>query len=130
MDKLIGGLESIKVLFKTKAKQSENASYWEDFARITDGAIKALAENCWRDAEKEQPKEAGRYFVYDSAECVYPMMYEPDNEPDERWGFWESCWDKESLAETDRYWTTVLRDADVLYWMSIPEPPKGAESDG
>ena len=45
MSKFIEGLESIKVLFDTKAKQSENAGYWKDFAGIIADAISTITES-------------------------------------------------------------------------------------
>lgn len=48
MNRLIEGLESIKVLFDTKAKQSENAGYWKDFAGIIADAISTITEKTQR----------------------------------------------------------------------------------
>ena len=48
MSRLIEGLESIKVLFDTKAKQSENAGYWKDFAGIIADAISTITEKTQR----------------------------------------------------------------------------------
>ena len=48
MSRLIEGLESIKVLFDTKAKQSENAGYWKDFAGIIADAISTITEKTKR----------------------------------------------------------------------------------
>lgn len=131
MSRLIEGLESIKVLFDTKAKQSENAGYWKDFAGIIADAISTITE-------KTQRIENMETMIEDMEERIAIMS--------------EGGWHKatELPKETDDYIVTIIEmerwksvttrnyrisfgwglfsNEKLVCWMPFPKPPKEGEA--
>lgn len=109
----------------------EKQTHLENLQKVNEELEKRIAimsDDGWHNAQTDPPKKNGRYFIYDKIRNVYPLEYEVDHEPDDRWGFWEEYW-KDGTLEYEGRWTTIHRDADVLYWMQIPEPPKDSEQE-
>ena len=141
MSRLIEGLESIKVLFDTKAKQSENAGYWKDFAGIIADTISTITEKTqrienmeeriaimtehglWIPVEERLPeiKEGKEYFgteciVCDKYKQVFPLRYCLHNVRGRKVHRWV-------------YEDLRLYYGEVAYWMPLPEPPKEGEAE-
>lgn len=87
--------------------------------------IAIMSEGGWHDAEKDPPKESGKYFVFDKNEGILQLEYDECID-DERWGFWEEYFDMETLGSMGSDWKPY--PLKVLYWMIMPEPPKGEET--
>ena len=147
MSRLIEGLESIKVLFDTKAKQSENAGYWKDFAGIIADAISTITEKTQRIENMETMiedmeeriaimTEGGWISVEerlpDAGKACYVAYYYHHPYAGEGYAVYQGfaglsgdgAWVDTNGVEISPY------AGDVTHWQyaNIPEPPKEGEA--
>ena len=131
MSRLIEGLESIKVLFDTKAKQSENAGYWKDFAGIIADAISTITE-------KTQRIENMETMIEDMEERIAIMtehgLWIPvtDRLPqdDEDVLVWVNGTHRDMAYRDEGVWYDEEHNhlKNITHWMPLPEPPKEGEA--
>ena len=132
MSRLIEGLESIKVLFDTKAKQSENAGYWKDFAGIIADAISTITE-------KTQRIENMETMIEDMEERIAIMTEQglwipvTDRLPqdDEDVLVWVNGTHRDMAYRDEGVWYDEEHNHlnNITHWMPLPEPPKEGEAE-
>lgn len=120
-DDSLKAIEQLEKALEEKKKRIENMEkIIEDQAE----RIAIMSEGGWHDAEKDQPKKSGKYFVFDENEGILQLEYDECID-DERWGFWEEYFDMETLGSMGSDWKPY--PLKVLYWMIMPEPPKAGD---
>jgi len=148
MSRLIEGLESIKVLFDTKAKQSENAGYWKEFAGIIADAISTITEKTQRIENMETMIEdmEERIAIMSEHGLWIPVEERLPKIKERKEYFGTKCivCDERKQVFTLRYCKRIVRKkevyrwmrddmsiyhGEVVYWMPLPEPPKEGETE-
>ena len=75
------------------------------------------------DFRKQKPDREGMYLVILANlkdDAIFTMVYEPDMEEGEQWGYWHDRYDLDTLGFIDSDWEPWTGEP-VMGWMSIPD---------
>ena len=75
------------------------------------------------DFRKQKPDREGMYLVIIANlkdDAIFTMVYEPDMEEGEQWGYWHDRYDSDTLGFIDSDWEPWVGEP-VIGWMPVPD---------
>lgn len=75
------------------------------------------------DFRKQKPDREGMYLVILANlkdDAIFTMVYEPDMEEGEQWGYWHDRYDSDTLGFIDSDWEPWAGEP-VIGWMPVPD---------